>query len=117
MSGLYGLKHDIHDVTKLMDVPSLDGLLRGTFDCLSLGEDVKKTSNTNGSFFNSVRKACSVLQLPKSIQSQNMTETDSSFYKMSESQMGLFGAVESNSNEDKEQSSTSDMSACHKVST
>ncbi|KAL9328735.1 hypothetical protein ACSQ67_003738 [Phaseolus vulgaris] len=113
--GLYGLKQDIHDVTKLMDVPSLDGLLRGTFDCLSLSEDVKKkTSNTNGSFFSSVRKACSLLQLPKSIQSKSMAEIDSSFYNMSNTQMSLFGAVESNSNEDKEQSCTSDMSAYHK---
>ncbi|QCD91689.1 hypothetical protein DEO72_LG4g2656 [Vigna unguiculata] len=113
--GLYGLKHDIHDVTKLLDVPSLDGLLRGTFDCLSLSEDVrKKTSNTSGSIFDSVRKACSLLQLPKSVQSQNMDEIDSSFYKMSHSQMSLFSAVESNGIEDKEQSCTSDMSECHK---
>ncbi|XP_017407186.1 uncharacterized protein LOC108320310 isoform X4 [Vigna angularis] len=115
--GLYGLKHDIHDVTKLMDVPSLDGLLRGTFDCLSLSEDVrKKTSNTSGSIFDSVRKACSLLQLPKSVQSKNMDDIDSSLYKMSDSQMSLFSAVESNGIKDKEQSCTSDMSACHKVS-
>ncbi|WVZ11558.1 hypothetical protein V8G54_016088 [Vigna mungo] len=113
--GLYGLKHDIHDVTKLMDVPSLDGLLRGTFDCLSLSEDVrKKTSNTSGSIFDSVRKACSLLHLPKSVQSKNMDDIDSSFYKMSDSQMSLFSAVESNGIKDKEQSCTSDMSACHK---
>ncbi|BAU00599.1 hypothetical protein VIGAN_10220800 [Vigna angularis var. angularis] len=113
--GLYGLKHDIHDVTKLMDVPSLDGLLRGTFDCLSLSEDVrKKTSNTSGSIFDSVRKACSLLQLPKSVQSKNMDDIDSSLYKMSDSQMSLFSAVESNGIKDKEQSCTSDMSACHK---
>nr|KYP34384.1 hypothetical protein KK1_044660 [Cajanus cajan] len=112
----YGLKHDIQDVTKLMDVPSLDELLRDTFDCPSLSKDKRKlTSNTSGFFFNSVRKACSLLQLPKSVQSQNMAEIDSSFYKkISTSQMSSVCVVESISNGDKEQSFTSDMSACHK---
>ncbi|KAL2348009.1 hypothetical protein Fmac_002009 [Flemingia macrophylla] len=113
---LYGLKHDIKDVTKLMDVPSLDELLRGTFDCPSLSKDKrKKTSNISRSFLNSVGKACSLLQLPKSAQSQNSTEIDGSFYKkISTSQMSSVCAVESISSGDKEQSFTSDMSACHK---
>ncbi|TKY70980.1 hypothetical protein E2542_SST07275 [Spatholobus suberectus] len=114
--GLYGLKHGIHDVKKLMDVPSLDELFRGTFDCPSLRKDKrKKTSNTSGSFMNSVRKACSLLQFPKSVKYQNIAEIDSSFYrKRSTCQMSSVCAVESMSNGDKEQSCTSDMSACHK---
>ncbi|XP_047156282.1 uncharacterized protein LOC124827301 isoform X1 [Vigna umbellata] len=112
--GLYGLKHDFHDVTKLMDEPPLDDLLRGTFDCPILSKDKgKKTSNMSVSFLNSVKKACSILQLPKSIQSQNMSEVDySSNMKMSTCQLSSVCAAESVGNGDKEQSL--DMSSCQK---
>ncbi|XP_014510384.1 uncharacterized protein LOC106769326 isoform X2 [Vigna radiata var. radiata] len=112
--GLYGLKHDFHDVTKLMDEPPLDDLLRGTFDCPVLSKDKgKKTSNMSVSFLNSVRKACSILQLPKSIQSQNISEVDySSNMKMSTCQLSSVCAAEIVGNGDKEQSL--DMSSCQK---
>ncbi|TKY60671.1 hypothetical protein E2542_SST17770 [Spatholobus suberectus] len=114
--GLYGLKHDFHDVTKLMDELPLDELLRGTFDCPILSKDKgKKTSNMNESFLNSVRKACSILQFPKPVQSQNMAEMDySSNMKMSTCQLSSVCAVESVGNGDKEQSCTIDMSSCQK---
>ncbi|RDX61647.1 hypothetical protein CR513_60107 [Mucuna pruriens] len=114
--GLYGLKHDLHDVTKRMDEPPLDELLRGTFDCPILSKDKgKKTSSMNDSFLNSVRKACSILQFPKPVQSQNMAEMDySSNMKMSTCQVSSFCAVESVGNGDKEQSSTIDLSSCQK---
>jgi len=116
LPGLYGLKHDFHDVTKLMDEPPLDELLRGTFDCPNLSKDKgKKTSNLSVSFLNSVRKACSILQPPKSTQSQNMSEVDySSNMKMSTCQLSSVCAAESVGNGDKEQSL--DMSSCQKVS-
>ncbi|XP_027340728.1 uncharacterized protein LOC113854084 isoform X2 [Abrus precatorius] len=114
--GLYGLKHDFHDVTKLMDEPSLDELLKGTFNCPILSKDKgKKTSNMNESFLNLVRKAFSILQFPKSVRSQNMTEMDySSNMKMSTCQLSSVCLAESVGNGDKEQSCTTDMSSCQK---
>lgn len=99
-----------------MDEPPLDDLLRGTFDCPVLSKDKgKKTSNMSVSFLNSVRKACSILQLPKSIQSQNISEVDySSNMKMSTCQLSSVCAAEIVGNGDKEQSL--DMSSCQKVS-
>lgn len=109
--GLYGLKHDFHDITKLMEEPPLNELLKGTFDCPVLSKDKgKKTSSMNESFLSSVRKACSILQFPKPIQSQNMSDIDySSNMKMSTSQLTSVCAVESVGNGDKEQSCTTDM--------
>ncbi|KAK7399160.1 hypothetical protein VNO78_10336 [Psophocarpus tetragonolobus] len=113
--GLYGLKHDFHDVTKLMDEPPLDKLLKGTFDCPILGKEKgKKTSNTSEFFLNSVRKACSILQLPKPVQSQNMVEMDYSNMKMSTCQLSSVCAVESVDNGDQEHSCTLDVSSCQK---
>ncbi|KAI9076778.1 hypothetical protein K1719_041254 [Acacia pycnantha] len=114
--GLYGLKHDIHDVTKLMKEPTLDELLKGTFDCPSLGKDKgKKTSNISENFLSSVKKACSILHIPKSVQSQCMAEIDSSSNrKMSASESSSVCVVESGDNGDKEQSCGTDNSLCHK---
>lgn len=115
--GLYGLKHDFHDVTNLMDEPPLDELLKGTFDCPIISKDKgKKASNNNESFLSSVRKACSIVQSPKPIQSQNMEMDCSSNKKMSTSQFSSICAVENDVNEDKEQSCSTDMSSCQKVS-
>lgn len=119
LPGLYGLKHDIHDVTKLMDEPTLDELLRGTFDCPSLSKDKgKKTSNMSENFLSSVKKACSILHFPKSVQSQNMAEMDSSSNKkMSACESSSVCVVESGDNGDKGQSCATDKSLCQKVST
>lgn len=77
ISGLSGLKADVHDITKLVDDVSLNDLLNGTYDCPSLGKDKgKKAANTTESFLHSVRKACSVLQLPRPAQFLNFAETD-----------------------------------------
>ena len=118
MTGLYGLKHDFHDVTTLMDEPPLDELLKGTFDRLTLSKDKgKKASNMNDGFMNSVRKACSILQFPNSVQSQDMAEMDcSSNKKMSNCQLSSVCSVEGFGNGDIEQSCTTDLSSCQKVS-
>ncbi|XP_058732072.1 uncharacterized protein LOC131603676 isoform X2 [Vicia villosa] len=113
--GLYGLKHDFHDVTNLMDEPPLDELLKGTFDCPIISKDKgKKASNNNESFLSSVRKACSIIQSPKPVQSQNMEMDYSPNKKMSTSQVSSICAVESDVNEDKEQSCSTDMSSSQK---
>ncbi|XP_028807185.1 uncharacterized protein LOC114761899 [Neltuma alba] len=110
--GLYGLKHDIHDVTKLMEEPTLDELLKGTFDCPSLGKDKgKKTSNITEQFFSSVRKSCSILHVPKAVQSQCTAEIDSSSNrKMSASESSSVCVGQSGDNGDKEQSRVTDIS-------
>ncbi|GLU05865.1 hypothetical protein SLE2022_229420 [Rubroshorea leprosula] len=75
-SGLYGLKSDIQDITKLVDDISLNELLDGTYECQSFGKEKgKKAAMTNGNFLASVRKA--VLPIQKSVQSQNISEIDS----------------------------------------
>ncbi|GLT77751.1 hypothetical protein SLA2020_493110 [Shorea laevis] len=77
-SGLYGLKSDIQDITKLVDDISLNELLDGTYDCPSFGKDKgKKAAMTSGNFLASVRKAWSVLPVQKPVQSQNISEIDS----------------------------------------
>ncbi|CAI8619509.1 unnamed protein product [Vicia faba] len=115
--GLYGLKHDFHDVTNLMDEPPLDELLKGTFECPIISKDKgKKVSNNNESFLSSVRKACSIIQCPKPVQSQNMEMDYSPNKKMSTSQFSSICAVENDLNEDKEQSCSTDMSSCQKDS-
>lgn len=115
--GLYGLKHDIDDVTKLMEEPTLGELLKGSFDCPSLGKDKgKKTSNVSENLLSSIRKACSILHTPKSVQSQCVDEIDSSSTrKMSASESSSVCVVESGDYGDKEQSCATDTS-CHKVS-
>ncbi|EEF51256.1 conserved hypothetical protein [Ricinus communis] len=76
--GLYGLKTDVHDITKLVDDLSLDDLLQGIYECPKLGKDKgKKATNTTESVLHSVRKACSILQLTRSAQFQNFAEIDS----------------------------------------
>ncbi|XP_019422158.1 PREDICTED: uncharacterized protein LOC109331851 isoform X2 [Lupinus angustifolius] len=113
--GLYGLKHDFHDVTKLMDEQPLDELLKGTFARPNLGKDkVKRTSSLNENFMNSVRKACSILHSPKSVQSQNTAEMDFSSNKTSPCELSSVCAVESVGNEEKDQSCTKDVPSCSK---
>lgn len=118
MPGLYGLKHDIHDVTKLADEPTFDELLRGTFDCPSLSKDKgRRTSNMNENFLSSIRKACSILHFPKSVQSLDMAEMDSSpTKKMPPCESSSVSLVESGENGDKGSCAT-DVCLCQKVST
>ncbi|XP_038894298.1 uncharacterized protein LOC120082935 [Benincasa hispida] len=76
--GLYGLKSDVQDFTKLADDPPLNDLLDGSYDCANLSKDKgKKDTNVNECFLQSIRKACSVLQLPLPVRPQNMAESES----------------------------------------
>ncbi|CAN1778312.1 hypothetical protein LINPERHAP1_LOCUS14355 [Linum perenne] len=77
-SAVYGLKTDVHDITKLVDELSLNDLLSGTYQCCRVGkEKVKKAGNSTESLLHSLTKACSVLQVPKPALSQNVAEIDS----------------------------------------
>lgn len=118
ISGIYGLKSDIHDVTKLVDEISVNRLLDGTYKCPSLGKDKgKKAVSTNENILHSVRKACSLLQLRRPVQSQQFSETDcSSNRKLSTSSSNSFSCVASNINGDKGDAYRMDLSSCYKVS-
>ena len=110
-SGIYGLKLDTQDTTKLMDDPPLNDLLDGTYKCSSLVKDKgKKAANVNDDFLNSVRKSFSALHLSRSVQSQNIADIDNcSNKKMSAC---LSGSVSG----DKGESCMADLCSCKKVS-
>ncbi|KAK6935444.1 hypothetical protein RJ641_035599 [Dillenia turbinata] len=73
--GIYGLKSDIRDVTKLMDEILLDDLLAGSFKHSGLGIDKGKSGAiSNDNLLNSVKEASSLLQLRR-IRSANSAET------------------------------------------
>ncbi|XP_022736263.1 uncharacterized protein LOC111289460 isoform X2 [Durio zibethinus] len=64
--GLYGLKADIHDVTKLVEDLSLNELLDGTYECPSLGKEKgRKAANPTENFLHSIKKdSCSKPDMP-----------------------------------------------------
>ncbi|CAL1375221.1 unnamed protein product [Linum trigynum] len=78
-SVLYGLKTDVHDIADLVDDLSLNDLLSGTYQCRSLGKEKgKKPANSTECLLQSLRKACSILQVPKPFPTQNATVIDNS---------------------------------------
>lgn len=118
MSGLYGLKSDNNDVTKLLDDPPLNEVLDGNYKCPSHGKDKgKKVANVNENFLNSVRRACSILQHPRSDRSQNIAEVDSSSNnKLPTCFLSTVSAEASTVNYDIGVSSMLDVSSANKVS-
>lgn len=118
MSGLYGLKSDNHDVTKLLDDPPLNELLDGSYKCPILSKDKgKKAANVNENFLHSVRRACSILQHPRSDQSQSVAEIDScSNKKTSTWSLSSVSVEASGVNYDIGVSSASDMTTSNEVS-
>ncbi|XP_038725320.1 uncharacterized protein LOC120016559 isoform X2 [Tripterygium wilfordii] len=72
--GVYGLKPDIQDITKLIDDLSLNTLLDGSCTYPSLGKDKGKKPTDN--IMLSIGKACSILQLPSLRQPQNFAEVE-----------------------------------------
>ncbi|WRX18290.1 hypothetical protein QQP08_010777 [Theobroma cacao] len=114
--GLCGLKSDIHDVTKLVEDLSLNELLDGTYECPSLGrEKGKKASNTTENFLQSVKKACSLLPLRR-VQSQSFTDIDNSSHKkMPMYPPSSVSLAASCINGDKEDTCSTDPSACNKT--
>lgn len=117
MSGAYGLKSDIDDITKHVDDLSLRDLLDGTYKCPSLGKDKgKKATNVNESFGQSVRKACSILSLAKPPQSQSFTEMDScTNKKLVTCPPSSISSLSSGVDVDKGDSCAPSLSPCNKV--
>ncbi|OMP06116.1 hypothetical protein COLO4_08352 [Corchorus olitorius] len=112
--GLYGLKTDVHDISKLVDDLSLNELLDGTYECPNLGrEKGKKTANTTENFLHSVKKACSILP-HRRVQSQNFTDIENS----SQKKMSMYppsSVLASCNNSDKEDPCPTDPSPCNQA--
>ncbi|XWS61709.1 hypothetical protein CRYUN_Cryun07bG0149200 [Craigia yunnanensis] len=115
--GLYGLKSDIHDITKLVEDLSVNELLDGTYEYSVLGKEKgKKAANTTENFLHSVKKACSILPL-RSVQSQHFTDIDNASHKkMPMYPPSSVSVAASCINGDKEDSCSIDPSPCNKDS-
>ncbi|GAB2296761.1 hypothetical protein Dimus_030867 [Dionaea muscipula] len=62
--GMYGLKHDVHNVTQLLGDISLNELLDRNYRCHIYGEEKgKKTTSMRDNILDSVRKAFSILRV------------------------------------------------------
>lgn len=117
ISGLYGLKSDdIHDVTELVEDLSLNELLDGIYEHPILGiEKGRKATNTTENFLHSVKKVFSVLPLRR-VQSQNVTDMDSSSHKkMPLCPLSSVSIPACSANCDKEDTYSVDPSPCDKV--
>ncbi|KAF5730028.1 hypothetical protein HS088_TW20G00398 [Tripterygium wilfordii] len=76
--GVYGLKTDIQDITEPIDDLSLNTLLDGSCTYPRLGKDKgKKAAIHTDNIMHSIGRACSILQLSGSHQSQDFAEVDS----------------------------------------
>ncbi|XP_047323833.1 uncharacterized protein LOC124927466 isoform X2 [Impatiens glandulifera] len=117
--GLYGLKSDLRDVTEGMEELSVNELLNGSYMCPSFSqhkkaEDIKADSNE--SILHSVKKAVSVLMLPRPIKGQSSVEV-----KVSSNQKVLtYSFVSSLSpssrrENDEDIACASDISSCNKA--
>ncbi|KAM1209018.1 hypothetical protein ACFX2J_014603 [Malus domestica] len=115
--GVHGLKSDNHDVTQLVDDVPLNELLDGTYKCPSLGRGKgKKPANVNDSFLHAVKKACSTLQQPRSVQPQLNAEVDSNPDKiMLPWPLCTTSVVASGVDSDKGEPFITDMSSCNEV--
>lgn len=77
--GMYGLKPDVFDVTKLINELPLHDLISGNYTSPCISKDKgKKSASSNSDLMQSVRKACSVIQAQKGLQAQNCAENDNS---------------------------------------
>ncbi|KAK9103764.1 hypothetical protein Sjap_021018 [Stephania japonica] len=76
--GMYGLRSDIHDVTKHVDEVSLNDLLDGSYKwCNQYPVRGKKAGNANENIVNLVRNACSILQPLRTVRQQSNIELES----------------------------------------
>ncbi|KAK9147372.1 hypothetical protein Scep_006129 [Stephania cephalantha] len=76
--GIYGLRSDIHDVTKHVDEVSLNDLLDGSYKwCNQYPVRGKKAGNANENIVNLVRNACSILQPLRTVRQQSNIELES----------------------------------------
>ncbi|KAK4805019.1 hypothetical protein SAY86_004836 [Trapa natans] len=82
VKGLYGLKADVPEVTKLVNDVSLSEILEDTYKCPTLcKEKGEKTANANESIMQTVRKVYSMLRAVKSSKTLNVSDLDISSEK------------------------------------
>ncbi|GMH09365.1 hypothetical protein Nepgr_011206 [Nepenthes gracilis] len=75
--GMFGLKPEVHDITKLMADISLNELLEGSYDFPTFGKVKGKiASDMNENIMHSVRKAFSILRVQGSVQGKQSDEVD-----------------------------------------
>lgn len=78
MSGSYGLKSDIKDISNLLEDISLDDLLNGNSKYLKLRQDKEKqVPDTKETFEHLVRRAFSVLPAGKHLRHPRLSDMDS----------------------------------------
>ncbi|XP_010261397.1 PREDICTED: uncharacterized protein LOC104600240 isoform X2 [Nelumbo nucifera] len=115
--GIYGLKSDIHDITKHVDELSLNELFDDNYKCPSLCQDKgKKATNTSENILNLVRKACSILQFQRHAQSQNVVDIDSNNRKTSPWPLSSESCVKNSVDCDKGDNFTTDLASSSKDS-
>ncbi|KAL8138780.1 hypothetical protein V2J09_004781 [Rumex salicifolius] len=114
--GTYGLKPDVHDITKLIDDISLDEILNGSYQCPTLGKEKgKRPANTSENILHSVRKTVSILQhRGLSLVNKQCDEIDVALSKDFSSAPTSNLSMSSNLDVDEESSLASDLS-CPKV--
>lgn len=115
----YGLKADSQDITKLLDDLSLDELLDGSYKTSRSGkEKEKKAESSNENILNTVRKACSILQLHRPVHFQNFADADSCSDKKTSTCPSSASAHATDGNDEKGDGnlSTTDPSPSYKVS-
>ncbi|KAK6129986.1 hypothetical protein DH2020_036268 [Rehmannia glutinosa] len=114
--GIYGLKPDVFDITKYVDEPSVDELLRGGYSCPFIAKDKgKKAATTNSDILQSVRNACSVLQSQKVLQTQNSAETDNSLIRKDSTGSVALSSAVVQTDGIKEDSCSTDLPSSQKV--
>ncbi|KAJ8436604.1 hypothetical protein Cgig2_030199 [Carnegiea gigantea] len=73
-AGMYGLKPEVHDISKFVEDISLDQLLDGSYKSPTDGKDQgRKPANVNENILDSVLKAFSILQL-RGLRKEKQTE-------------------------------------------
>lgn len=115
MSGVFGLKSDIHDVTQRVDELSLSELLDGSYKCPNLCRDRgKKVADTNDSIICSVKKACSMLLHHSAVKPRNSAELDSICSKRTHP--GQLSSSSNESNHDNGDNCMEELASSSKVS-
>ncbi|GMH26705.1 hypothetical protein Nepgr_028548 [Nepenthes gracilis] len=115
--GMYGLKSDVHDVTKLVDDISLNDLLDGSYEFPTFGKDKgRKAANVNVNILHLVRNALSVLQVQGTMKGKQPNKVDIGANEKGPSLPSTCSSyVASGINGDEENHHFPDLSSCKKV--
>lgn len=115
--GTYGLKPDVHDISKFMDDISLDELLDGTYKCHNFGKEKGKKAppaNMTENILESVKKACSVIRVIGTRQAKQVEEVDTQANKKTPLSSSPSSTGVLNGSDGDESSLTAALSKCGK---